>query len=464
MRFVKISFLFFVFSCFCFGQEWVIDYKGTFYDEEVFYSFFPKNDWKKLSFEKRKGVLSGFIKRQACLYEAEAVGLSLSVSLHKKLSNRFDRLLVNEYYMKSFLGGLIPESALNFCKKNLDKDVFVRHILLPLPLNIKDTLNTKAEALLIKKQLLLGFPFDSLATLYSSDPSVSENLGSLGWISIGQTFPSFQNKAFSLCLGCVGVVKTDFGYHVLKVDSLKKSDYSYLKKEDYNNFAFRFASSYIKGDLSSLAAAHDSLVLKNNGFIIDRGAVSVFINKLVFLNENFSSRSSSLFLDSLRSFDRPLLGFGSNVFSGNWLASQFEWGLYKKPFYDNEGKLIKEIKLIVLRSIIKSLALEKGLEFSYSFVSQYNAVRGSLIEKSFFKHLKSSVVSPSESEVKIYFNKNKTLFLNPTTKEPYILKDAYGSVEASLLKYKQDSVSSLFLNSLSLPSFVKINEEFLYEK
>jgi hypothetical protein len=464
MRFVKINFLFFVLSCLCFSKDWVIDYKGTFYDEAVFYSFFPKNEWKKLPFEKRKDVLSGFIKRQACLYEAEVIGLGLSVNLHKKLSNRFDRLLVNEYYMKSFLGGLIPERDLNFCKKNLDKDVFVKHILLPLPLNIKDTLNTTAKALLIKKQLLLGFPFDSLATLYSIDPSVSKNLGSLGWVSIGQTVPSFQNKAFSLCLGCVGVVKTGFGYHVLKVDSLRKSDYSYLKKEDYNNFAFRFASSYIKGDLSSLAAAHDSLVLKNNGFVVDKGAISSFIKNLIVLNKKNSSRSSSLFLDSLRYFGRPLLGFSSNVFSGNWLANQFEWGLYKNPFYDNESILIKEIKLVVLRSIIKKLALEGGLELSYSFVNQYNAVRGGLIEKSFLKHLKSSVVSPSEGEVKIYFNTNKGLFLNPTTKEPYILKDAYGSVEASLLKHKQDSVSSLFLNSLNLSSFVKINEVFLYEK
>ena len=49
MRFVKINFLFFVLSCFCFSKDWVIDYKGTLYDEAVFYSFFPKNEWKKLS-------------------------------------------------------------------------------------------------------------------------------------------------------------------------------------------------------------------------------------------------------------------------------------------------------------------------------------------------------------------------------------------------------------------------------
>jgi hypothetical protein len=179
---------------------------------------------------------------------------------------------------------------------------------------------------------------------------------------------------------------------------------------------------------------------------------------IIITNSEFSATS---FGDSAIVIPFP---FNSNVFSGSWLADQFEWGLYKKPFYDDESILIKEIKLVVLRSIIKKLALERRLELSYSFVSQYNAVKGGLIEKSFLKHLKSSVVSPSESVVTVYFNKNKSLFLNPSTKEPYMLKDAYGSVEASLLKHKQDSVSSLFLNSLNLSSFVKINEVFLYEK
>jgi hypothetical protein len=332
MRFVKNSLLFFLFVCFSFCDDWVVGYKEALYGRDEFYSFFPENEWKKLSFEKRKGVLSGFIKRKACLYEARGLGLFYTVDLHKKLSNRFDRLLVNEYYMNSFLGELIPEKALLFCKKNLKRVVFVSHILLPFPLNVQDSLETKRLALQIKEQLDLGFPFDSLATLYSGDPSVSKNLGVLGWVSIGQTVPTFQNKAFSLCLGCVGVAKTDFGYHILKVDSLKKSDYSTLKKEDYDSFAFRFASSYIQEDLSVMAAAHDSLVLINNSFVVDTSAVSFFVNKIVAVSSASSSRSSDLFLDSLRSFDRPLLTFGFDVFSGKWLANQFEWGLYKKPF------------------------------------------------------------------------------------------------------------------------------------
>ena len=464
MRFVKNSLLFFLFVCFSFCGDWVVGYKDAFYGKDDFYSFFPENEWKKLSFEKRKGVISGFIKRKACLYEAKALGLSYSVDLHKKLSNRFDRLLVNEYYMNSFLGELIPEKALRFCKKNLERDVFVSHILLPFPLSVQDSLDTKILALQIKEKVVLGFSFDSLVTLYSSDPSASKNFGELGWVSIGQTVPAFQNKAFSLCLGCVGIAKTTFGYHVLKVDSLKKSDYSTLKKEDYDSFAFRFASSYIKEDLSVMAAAHDSLVLKKNSFAVDTSALSFFVNKIIAVSSAPSTGSSDLFLDSLRSFDKPLLMINSDVFSGKWLASQFEWGLYKSPFYNSVPLLTKEINLVALRFIVKRLALKANLDLSYSFVSQYSSVKEALIEKAFLKNLKTSVPAPTKKETTTYFNNNKLLFVNPKTKEPYLLESAFGTVEASLLKNKQEEASSSFLSSLSSEDFVKINEDFLYEK
>jgi hypothetical protein len=45
-----------------------------------------------------------------------------------------------------------------------------------------------------------------------------------------------------------------------------------------------------------------------------------------------------------------------------------------------------------------------------------------------------------------------------------LLESAFGTVEASLLKNKQEEASSSFLNSLSSEDFVKINEDFLYEK
>ena len=52
--------------------------------------------------------------------------------VEKKLSARYKMLMVTEYYMRHFLGSLIPYSAISFCKQNLKREVYAKHILFSL--------------------------------------------------------------------------------------------------------------------------------------------------------------------------------------------------------------------------------------------------------------------------------------------------------------------------------------------
>lgn len=75
----------------------------------------------------------------------------------------------------------------------------------------------KKQAEDIKNQLNNGADFADLAKKFSADGSAS-NGGDLGLISKGQTVPEFEAAAFGLENGQVsGVVKTQFGYHIIKV-------------------------------------------------------------------------------------------------------------------------------------------------------------------------------------------------------------------------------------------------------
>ena len=75
----------------------------------------------------------------------------------------------------------------------------------------------------------------------------------------------------------------------------------------------------------------------------------------------------------------------------------------------------------------------------------------------------NSVEPPSKKEVEAFYYKNEqTLFTNKDTGEPFGLKSAAGSVEAILLKNKQDEVKNSFFNSL-LTGSVKINTGWLYD-
>ncbi|WP_066174245.1 peptidylprolyl isomerase [Bacillus marinisedimentorum] len=69
-----------------------------------------------------------------------------------------------------------------------------------------------------------GAKFEELAKEYSQDPS-AQNGGDLGYFGPGDMVPEFESKAYSLEVGEVSEpVKSQFGYHVIKVTDKKPAE------------------------------------------------------------------------------------------------------------------------------------------------------------------------------------------------------------------------------------------------
>lgn len=116
---------------------------------------------------------------------------------------------------------------------NAHKDEFeeaqASHILIrfkgsPVPLkpNQKDLTDEEAlaKAQDIHKQLAGGADFAALAKDNSDDPGSAAKGGSLGKFKHGQMVAPFDKVAFSLPVGQISEpVKTQFGYHLIKVES-----------------------------------------------------------------------------------------------------------------------------------------------------------------------------------------------------------------------------------------------------
>ena len=112
--------------------------------------------------------------------------------------------------------------------KNQYEQVKASHILIrfqgsrvPLKPNQKDL--TDAEALAkateIRKQIIAGGDFATIAKAESDDTGSGAQGGSLGSFPHGQMVAPFDQAAFSLPVGQVSEpVKSPFGYHVIKVE------------------------------------------------------------------------------------------------------------------------------------------------------------------------------------------------------------------------------------------------------
>jgi peptidyl-prolyl cis-trans isomerase C len=80
---------------------------------------------------------------------------------------------------------------------------------------------TEQEAAAHKKRIENGDDFAAVAKRFSKCPS-KEKGGDLGWFGKGMMVPEFEKVAFEEEVGkVVGPVKTQFGYHVIKVTGKK---------------------------------------------------------------------------------------------------------------------------------------------------------------------------------------------------------------------------------------------------
>ena len=128
--------------------------------------------------------------------------------------------MLNQLYMDERLKAGITDEKLRDAYQKMvalepkKEEVRARHILV----------KTKEEALAIIAQIGKGAEFTILAKAKSTGPS-GRNGGDLGFFAAGQMVPPFSKAAFGLKKGEVtrDPVKTQFGWHVIKVEDRRIS-------------------------------------------------------------------------------------------------------------------------------------------------------------------------------------------------------------------------------------------------
>lgn len=102
-----------------------------------------------------------------------------------------------------------------------EKEVRASHILIRPVKEDEEGARVKAEGIL--ERLKAGESFAKLAKEHSNDPGSASKGGDLGFFGLGSMVKQFEDTAFSLKKSEVsGLVKTSFGFHIIKVVDIKE--------------------------------------------------------------------------------------------------------------------------------------------------------------------------------------------------------------------------------------------------
>ncbi len=175
---------------------------------------------------KREYLVSLLIDTIIVAQAAEAKGLADAPDFKRRMAFTRNRVL-----SESLLGQLAKEAVTEAALKATYEDaikqmgsepeVRARHILFRVtdPNDAKAAKAAEDKVKAVIARLKKGEDFAKLATELTEDPSGKENGGDLGYFGKEQMVPEFSEAAFKLDKGGLSdPIKTQFGWHVLKVE------------------------------------------------------------------------------------------------------------------------------------------------------------------------------------------------------------------------------------------------------
>ena len=114
----------------------------------------------------------------------------------------------------------------------------------------------------IQERIKAGDSFESLAQEFSDDSGSAANGGDLGWAEPGLFVPEFDQVMFALEIGDISdPVKTQFGYHIIRLDDLKegrKKEFAEIEEE----LTIEYSKLLAEDRLYDLAEQLDDLALQ----------------------------------------------------------------------------------------------------------------------------------------------------------------------------------------------------------
>jgi peptidyl-prolyl cis-trans isomerase C len=218
------------------------DRKMTRSQYEAFVAVLPEQLRAQANGPNKRKFAEQIADMKALAYEARVQKLDQSPDFKRKAELQMDNLLASEMYQKLNDSVKVDDAALHSYydqHKSEYEEAKASHILVrfkgsPVPLKKDQKELTEEEALAkareLREKIVKGAPFAEVAKAESDDAGSGANGGSLGSFTRGRMVPVFEQAAFTLPIGQISEpVKSQFGYHLILVESRTTKDFDSVK-------------------------------------------------------------------------------------------------------------------------------------------------------------------------------------------------------------------------------------------
>jgi len=361
---------------------------------------------QELAFKRE--LLDSMINQNLLIIGAYEHNLDKHEEVLRAIEGEKIKFLLDALIDKKIVSKSIPsEAEIKDWYVKMGEELKVSHIVV-------DSLKTAEEVL---AKLKSGTPFGELAVKYSQDQSVKRNQGDLGWITWGMMVDEFQEAAFKLQPGEVSApVKTDFGYHIIKLIDRRKVEHrpSYAESKDY------IRNLIMDRRQQKLAVAYQEMLKKKYPITIEKPTCEFVLNKLALMYpETINGRPRWR-----NNIDPSVLDLAEkDLVLGKYTGGQLTIGQYldnlrrvppdKRPDFDKYDSLSEIVFQMSLMDIMGVEAEEEGIENTQKYKDNLRQFKEMAMADVMRNDTIPYDVEVDEGEVQEYYDSHPDEFTTP---------------------------------------------------
>ena len=310
--------------------------------------------------KKMREYLDLYINSKLKIHEAVSRGYDSMPGFVEEYTALRNQVIENYMNDTESLNALINEAF-----DRSQKDIKVQHIFIPYNSGVNsDSLVVKLKIQEAYMELQSGKSFDDVALKFSGDPSVVQNKGNLGYITVFSLPYQFENVIYKLSPGKFSApYKSNSGYHIFK------------------NLGERKAVGRIKVSQILLAVPPGSDEPTKTRIAAQADSIYARLQK----GDDFGKLATAFSNDVVSSASNGLMPeFGLGTFDPAFEAAAFSLlkdGAISKPFFTNHGyHIVKRMSLTPPESVKN----KKNLDVIRSLVekdSRANVAKNKLYNK-----------------------------------------------------------------------------------